>query len=57
MMYAVDCFTLENELASTEYFETCDAATSRAAELRAEGFRVEIVETSGESGDEGKVIG
>ena len=57
MMYAVDCFTLENELASTEYFETCDAATSRAAELEAEGFRVQVVETSGESGDEGKVIG
>lgn len=57
MLYAVDCFNLENELANTEYFESVEAASSRAAELRAEGFRVEIVETSGESGDEGKVIG
>lgn len=60
MMYAVDIYSYSNgaveDHIDTEYFETSDAAISRAQELEDEDRRIYVSETTGESGDEGKVI-
>lgn len=60
MMYAVDCFHYSNgsveDHIDTEYFETREAAISRAQVLEAEDLRITVLETTGESGDEGEVI-
>ena len=60
MMYAVDVYSYSNgsveDRISTEYFETREAAISRARELEAEDLRITVLETTGESGDEGEVI-
>lgn len=60
MMYAVDVYSYSNgsveDHISTEYFETREAAISRAQELEAEDLRITVLETTGESGDEGNVI-
>lgn len=60
MLYAVDVYSYSNgaveDHLDTEFFETRDAAISRAQEVEAENLRIYVVETTGESGDEGEII-
>lgn len=59
MMYAVDIYSYTiGEYVDTEYFESSDAAISRAQELEAaeQELGVTVLETTGESGGESKVI-
>lgn len=60
MMYALDIYRYENnsvgELVHTEFFDTLDEAVATAELLNADDVRMTIVESTGEPGDEGKVV-
>lgn len=60
MMYALDIYCYEKnsvgDLIRTEFFDTLDEAMAAAESLNTDDVRMMIVETTGESGDEGKVV-
>lgn len=57
MMYVVEAFRIStNDRTDAEFFETAEEAIERANEIETEDWHVFITETTGEPGDEGKVI-
>lgn len=56
-MYALDIYRYEDmELIRTEFFDTLDEAVAATESLKADDVRMAIFETTGEPGDEGKVV-
>lgn len=58
-MYALDIYRYEDsamELIRTEFFDTLDEAVSATESLKSDGVRMAVFETTGEPGDEGKVV-
>ena len=57
MMYAVEAARIDtHECAETAWFETIEEAEAYAQELVDREWHVTIIETTGEPGNEGKII-